>query len=161
MLYTPDDYNQYDVLHVPVVLSLTTIYLLKHYLITALPFLATVPFVSMIAAPLIDVIPSHSYSSRALLYASIIPLLVTMAMARRVPTAGHLFRFIWSWGRILLIISVVLEVSLVILYAAMDWKKLNDVTLIFIYLDVIAFMYLLRSQRVRDTFAQFPDPVVK
>ncbi len=156
--YNPVDYNQYEVLKIPLFLILATFYLLKHYLIIALPIMAHIPIIGMVIQPLIQVMPSEQYSSGALLYSCIPALLVTISMAGRKPTASSWLRWIWQRGRWFLLSTAVLEIGLFILYIVLGIKKLNEVLLMFIYIDFVLIIYLLRSQRVRDVFAQFPVP---
>ena len=156
--YNPVNYNQYEVLKIPLFLIFTTFYLLKHYLIIALPIMAHIPIIGMVVQPLIQVMPSEQYSSGALLYSCIPALLVIISMAGRKPTASSWLRWIWQKGRWFLLLTAVLEIGLFILYIVLGIKKLNEVLLMFIYIDFVLIIYLLRSQWVREVFAQFPVP---
>ena len=159
--YTPDNYNQYDVLKLPSFLVLTTIYLLKHYFIFAFPIMAHIPIIGRVIQPLIQVMPSAQYSSGALLYSCIPALLVLISMAKRKPTAAAWLGWIWKRSKWLLLSSIVLEIALFSLYIVLDIKKLNEVILMFIYIDVVLIIYLIRSQRARDAIAEFPEKKIK
>jgi hypothetical protein len=155
--YTPDNYNQYGVLKLPSFLILATFYLLKHYFIIAFPIMAHIPMIGMVIQPLIQVMPSAQYSSGALLYSCIPALLVFISMAMRKPTASAWLGWIWKKSKWLLLSSIVLEIALFSLYIVLGIKKLNEVILMFIYIDVVLIIYLMRSQRIRDAIAQFPE----
>lgn len=156
ILYTPDDYNQHNVLHVPTTLVLISFYLLKHYLIFALPMMANLPMIQKVARPLLTLMPSHEYTSGALLYSCIPALLVIISMARRLPKTGPFLRWIWHRGRLLLLSSLGLEIGFILLYVALGIKKFNEVSLMFIYIDVVIIVYLFKSERIHDVFTEFP-----
>jgi hypothetical protein len=42
------------------------------------------------------------------------------------------------------------------LYLVLGITKFNEVTLIFLYFDAVLIFYLIKSQRIRDVFAEFP-----
>jgi len=149
MKYSFEDYNEYNVLKIPLMLVLTNLYLLKQILIFVLPMLSSIPLLVKLA---------HQHFSVALLLSSLPAVLVVVAMLRRAPkTRVPLIRRIWRWGRVLLLSSLVLELFLLILYIMLGIKKLNEISLMFIYIDVVLMIFLNKSQRVRDVFAEFPD----
>jgi len=57
--------------------------------------------------------------------------------------------------------SLVLEISFIALYVVLGLKKFNEVSLMFVYIDVVLIIFLVRSQRVRDVFTEFPEKEVK
>lgn len=147
--YSFEDYNQYNVLKIPFVLILANLYLIKQIIIFVLPMISSIPFLVKLA---------HEHFSVPLLLSSIPALLVIMAMFRRVPkTHSRIIRGIWQWGRVLLLSSLVLEIGFIILYVVLDIKKFNEVSLMFLYIDVVLIIILVKSQRVRDAFAEFPE----
>lgn len=156
--YTPDNYNQYGVLKPPLFLILAILYLLKHYFIIAFPIMAYIPMIGMVIQPLIQIMPSTQYSSGALLYSCIPALLVFISMAMRKPTAGVWLAWIWKKSKWLLLSSIVLEMALFSLYIVLNIKRLNEVILMFMYIDVVLMIYMMRSQWVQDVIAQFPVP---
>lgn len=157
ILYTPDDYNKYDVLNVPLSLVIVNLYLLKHYFIFAVPVMAKLPIIGMVAHSLEQVIPSQNYSNGALLYSCIPALLVFISMARRLPSTGAWLRWVWQHGRGLLILGLVLEIGLTLWYFWFNLQKLNEVNLAFLYIDICLILFLLKSQRIRDVFTEFPQ----
>lgn len=158
IIYTPDDYNKYDVLNVPLSLVIVNLYLLKHYFIFALPIMAQLPMINLVAQSLEQVIPSKNYSNGALLYACIPALLVFISMARRLPSTGAFLRWVWQHGRGLLLLSLVLEISLILLYLGFHLQSLNEMSLAFLYIDSCLILFLLKSQRIIDIFNEFPLP---
>jgi hypothetical protein len=146
--YRFEDYNEYNVLKIPLTLILTTLYLLKQIVIFILPMVSSIPFLTKFA---------HLHFDLALLLLSIPAILVLISMIRRVPkTRLRLIRWSWHWGRFLLLSTLFLEIGFIILYLVLGIKKFNEVTLIFLYLDAVLIFYLMKSQRVRDVFAEFP-----
>jgi len=155
--YTPDDYNQYNVLHIPFTLLLITIYLLKHYFIVALPFLARVPVFNMLAEPLLLLVIPDQHSSGPLFYASFLAFIVMVSMASRLPqTRSAFLRWVWQHGYAILLLNLLLEIAFIALYAWLGFKKFNGISLAFIYLDAVFIVVLLKSSRIRDVFAEFP-----
>jgi hypothetical protein len=161
LVYAPHEYNHYDVLKVPISLVLINLYALKHYLIFAMPIMSSIPMIGAIAQPIAQVMPSPDHSTGALLFSSLPALFVLISMARRLPQARNLMRWLWQRGHWLLITSLSLEIGLLTLYTILGIKKLNDIILLGIYLNVILIFYLVKSTRVRDVFAEFPQPLNK
>jgi hypothetical protein len=158
IFYTPDDYNKYDVLNVPLSLVIVNLYLLKHYFIFAVPVMAQLPMISLVAQSLEQVIPSQNDSNGALLYSCIPALLVFISMTRRLPSTGVFLRWVWQHGRGLLLLGLVLEIGLILLYFRFQLQKLNEMNLAFLYIDSCLILFLLKSQRIRDVFTEFPQP---
>ncbi|RKZ92969.1 MAG: hypothetical protein DRR19_02670 [Candidatus Parabeggiatoa sp. nov. 1] len=151
--YSFEDYNEYNVLKIPLTLILVNLYLVKHFLIFVLPMISTIPVLVKFA---------HEQFSIALLLSSIPAALVIVGMVRRVPnTRSRIIGLIWRKGRFLLLSSLVLEISFIALYVVLGLKKFNEVSLMFVYIDVVLIIFLVRSQRVRDVFTEFPEKEVK
>lgn len=149
MKYSFEDYNEYSVLKIPFLLVLVNIYLLKQLLIFVLPMISSIPFLVKFA---------HQHFSIALLLSSIPAALVIVGMLRRVPkTRSRIIRWIWRQGRMLLLFNLVLEVSFIILFIGLGIEKFNEVSLTFIYLDVVLIIFLVKSQQMQDVFAEFPE----
>jgi hypothetical protein len=162
--YSFQDYNDNNVLTVHWPLKLVLLYSLKHYLLALIPMSPSIPGLGMV---LVDVLPlwiedfAHKLSTTPLLLSSIPALLVVIAAVKRyLPTAsevGHLMRWSWRNGRWLVLLTILLETVIVPWYVFSGIKKLDVVILLVLYLDVIAVIFLLKSQRVRDVFAEFPQ----
>ncbi|EDN66238.1 membrane protein [Beggiatoa sp. PS] len=146
--YRFEDYNNYNVLKIPLTLVLTNLYLLKQIVIFVLPMISSIPLLTKFA---------HEHFNLALLFSSIPAILVIISMIRRAPkTRLRLIRWSWHRGRFLLLSTLFLEIGFIILYLILGITKFNEVTLIFLYLDAVLIFYLMKSQRVRDVFAEFP-----
>lgn len=157
LLYTPDDYNQHGVLHIPLFLVLSSLYLLKHWVIAMFSLMNVTANVASMLGSLALFLPSTEHSSTLLLYSCLPAVLVVFSMARRIPKTRSLFlRWVWKQGRIFLLSSLFLEIGLLTFYIAYGTKKLDEVLLMFLYIDVLIVIYLFRSQRVRDVFTEFP-----
>ena len=143
------DYNEYLVLKVPRFLLLTMIYLLKHWVIFVLPLISQIPALIQFA---------HTYFSLPLLLSSMPAIPLIISWLRRVPqTRSPLIRRIWQYGRLLLITSLMLELILIVLFYMIGQYKMDETWLLFLYLDLVFIIYVLKSQRVRDVFAEFPS----
>jgi Protein of unknown function (DUF2919) len=158
LFYTPDDYNKYDVLNVPLSLVMVNLYLLKHYFIFAFPVMVQLPMISIVAQSLEQIIPSQNYSNGALLYSCIPALLVLVSMVRRVPSTGSFLRWVWQHGRRLLLLSLALEMGVISLSIGLHLQKLTEVSLAFLYIDMWLILFLLKSRHVKDVFTEFPQP---
>lgn len=85
-------------------------------------------------------------------------VLLLVAMSSRAPKAGKAIRWIWHNGRNLLASSLALHLMVSLTLAAMSPRwQLSAPQTIFILFDAIGFIYLYRSQRVKDVFADFPS----
>ncbi len=149
MKYNFEDYNEYNVLKIPTVLIILNIYLLKQFVIFLLPMISSIPFFTTLA---------HEEFHIALLTVSLPALFVIMSMIRRVPSTKSVV-LIWFWkhAKNLLLFSLIADLLLVSLFIKFDLKQFTGFNLIFIYLDVIFIIYLIRSKRIIDVFAEFSD----
>jgi magnesium-transporting ATPase (P-type) len=147
--YSFEDYNEFNVLKIPLLLSLLNGYMLKQIVILGLLFVSSIPFLNQFA---------HEHFSIVLLLSSIPAILVIASASKRIPkTRSPLIKKIWRWGRFLLLSSLGLEIGFIILYVTLGIQKLNEVNLMFLYIDVVFIIYLIKSQRVRDVFTEFPE----
>lgn len=143
------DYNEYQVLKVPGFLLLAMIYLLKHLVIFILPLISQIPIFIQFA---------HTHFNPLLLLSSVPAISLIISWLRRVPqTRSLIIRRIWQYGRLLLITSLMLELTLIVLLYMVGQHKMDETWLLFLYLDLVFMIYVLKSQRVRDVFAEFPS----
>ena len=148
MKYNFEDYNEYNVLKIPSVLIVLNIYLLKQFVIFLLPMISSIPFFKTLA---------HEQFHIALLTFSLPAVFVIMSMIRRVPSTKSVL-LIWFWknAKNLLLFSLIFDLLLVSLFIKFDIRQFNGINLMFLYLDVIFIIYLIRSKRIIDVFAEFP-----
>lgn len=149
--YSLEDFDQYHVLKIPLLLWLSTFYLLKYPLLYALP---AVPAMGS-AEYLTKFVIAHFHWS-LLVFSCLPAALVLVAMMRRRPTAGAAVRRIWTYGRGLLLLAVVADLSIQAALIVGQQQKLSEYVLVIGYLDVMLWLYLWRSRRVREVFKQFP-----
>ncbi|MBE9561832.1 MAG: DUF2919 family protein [Proteobacteria bacterium] len=148
--YSFEDYNEYNVLKIPLSLILLNLYLLKYIVIFLLPMVSNIPSVKEF---------SHEHFTIFLLLPAIPAFLVLISMIQRVPKSRYvqIINQIWNIGKWLLLLSVILEIIIIILYLLLDIKQFGQTLLIFLYLDSMAIIFLLKSQRVQDVFTEFPN----
>jgi hypothetical protein len=148
-VYTPDDYDRYGVLKAPLAFLPMILYLLKYPLLLTLPVMPNADYLAKLAQQQFD---------WGLLLSSLPPLLVLAAFIRRAPKGGPRIRWIWRHGRRLLLSAVIWELALLIVYSLIGRRQIDEVLLLFGYIDLMLLAYLLRSQRLRDMFTEFPAP---
>ena len=147
--YSFEDYNEFNVLKIPLLLLLLNFYLLKQIVLLGLLFALSIPFLNQFA---------NTHFSLVLLLSSIPAILVLASVSKRIPkTRSRIIKWIWRWGRFLLLSSLGLEIGFIILYITLGIQKLNEVNLMFLYIDTVFILYLIKSQRVQDVFAEFPE----
>lgn len=148
LIYTPDDYNKYDVLKLPFLLIIATVYGCKYLFFFILPmFSAKAPFLKDFA---------HQQLDLGLILSCIPALLVLVSMIRRGPKAQDIFRAFWTRGDKLLRFTLLAEAALLIAYVISGRREVDLSLLIFLYCDIMFLIYLFRSRRVKDVFTEFP-----
>lgn len=159
--YSLEDYEQqYGVLREPFALKLIVWYLLKHYLLAFIQLITLIPKIKRMVSDVMPIFEKFAYSHSTFLFVlSCIPvLLVFISSVKRVPkTESPFLRKVWSHGRILLITTAILEIILIMAYVLLQLRQLTEFWLIILYIDVIVLIYLVRSVRVKDVFAEFPE----
>jgi hypothetical protein len=159
--YSFEDYNEFNVLKIPLSLILTTVYLLKYFVILIfLPVLSKIPRVGesvKLAMPYVEQF-AHNHINLLLLISSIPAVFIIVGMFRRIPkTQSPFIRRVWANGRMLLLVSAIVDLALLTVFLLLGLKTLNELLILILYLDAMIALYLMRSQRVRDVFAEFPD----
>lgn len=159
--YSIEDYNAHDVLKISFNLSLVAAYLLKYfYIMILLPIFSKVPGLSesvTLAMPFVNKFVEEP-ANLIFLVSSLPVVLVTFAMFRRVPqTASPLLRWAWKQGKPLLLSSAIIDIILMLLYLLLGIRHLNEMYILFLYLDGMCIVYLCKSSYAVDAFAQFPE----
>lgn len=159
-IYSFEDYNEYNVLKIHFTLILTTLYLMKYFVILIfLPIIAKIPILGQgfeLLLPYVEQFARH-HANLLLLLPSIPAVMIMVGMFRRIPkTATPWVRNSWAKGRELLLGSVLCELALLVLFLLLSIKQFNGLLILILYLNAVVLIYLLRSQRVRDVFAEFP-----
>ena len=84
-------------------------------------------------------------------------LLLVFAYAKRKPGASRLVRKIWHNGRTLLIVTAVLNMIIIFVPFLMDLThRINMLGWAQLAIAIFIVYYLYTTQRVKDTFADFP-----
>jgi hypothetical protein len=90
---------------------------------------------------------------------SAIAAAVVIALVRRHPSASRPIRWIWSHGRVLLAVAAVLDMVLSILTSPLRHGELSVLPFVTVLIDLYLLAYILAARRVRDVFADFPQPL--
>ena len=152
--YSLSDYRDDGTLRVSALIILIMLFLSRHLL------LIFAGGVSSFKGAEVSGIPGL-YSHPLLLVASVPPLLVLVAMSRRVAMAGALPRMIWRSGRWLLCLAATLDIAFSLALADFRANRISAVQVAIFITDVYILLYMLRSERARDTFVDFPAPRVQ
>ena len=148
-MYRFDAYNEDNVLKIPLFLILINLYLLKQVLIFVFPLISSIPFLVSFA---------HEHFHILLLCSNLPAAFVLLSLLKRAPqTRSALIRWIWHKGRELLLSSLILECLILVLFVMLGLKHLNEVSLMFIYIDILLMIFMMKSQRIRDVFSEFPE----
>ncbi|MGD8311771.1 MAG: DUF2919 family protein [Gammaproteobacteria bacterium] len=157
-IYSFSDYDKYMALKMDVGLWLVIAYFLR-------PIILKIASLRMGrggsgvagAGGLKDMLYPNDFSFFVALVITIPAIIVLIAYAKRKPGAAALIQTIWHRGAILLMVTAVLNMVAVFVPLAMDlthhitaygWGQLAAA--------VVIFGYLYASERVKDTFADFP-----
>ncbi len=149
--YTPDDYNEHDVLKVPAFLIVTLLFALKHYI-----FVIAIALGARRSAALKDFL--WGLDTDIVILLTMIPALaVALAMMKRHPDSADIFRWIWKRGRILLCLTLAAD-PLVLGYKLLVSDR--DVSIIFYFLIILDFWFVylvLITKQIKDVFQEFPQ----
>ncbi len=109
---------------------------------------------------LLDQIYGSNISTMYLEIIAALPaILILFALMNRKPGASKQIKWIWSYGRILLLSSTLLNI--LSLFTPLLWKsniRMDAPELIKLAICIAVIIFLLKSERVKDTFNDFPQP---
>jgi hypothetical protein len=152
--YDLSDYRDDGTLRVSALIITMTLFLSRHLLLIFMGGISTFKGAKVSGI-------SGLYSQPLLLLASIPALLVLVAMFRRIAKGGALPRAIWTAGRWLLCLAAALDTVLALVLADFRADRISAIQIAVMIADAYIVVYLLRSERARDTFADFPAPRVQ
>jgi hypothetical protein len=92
---------------------------------------------------------------------AVIAVILPIAYLRRVPRASGFWRRLWSYGRWILASSAAADLAISLyrmMQTGMDESWRPQWQFLGCAVDVYIILYLLRSERLRDVFADFPTP---
>lgn len=156
-IYSFNDYDKYNSLKAPFVLFLLIAYSMRHGLLWL--GVSTVSFSD--AIELMNDFTDETYCAYFL--CGIQGVILLIALINRQPKAGKIIRWIWRNGKNLLASSLALHLIVSTTLAISNpMRHLSASQTMFFLFDVIGFIYLYRSQRMRDIFADFPstEPII-
>ena len=160
-LYSFSDYDKYMSLKPDFEMWLMIVYFLR-------PFILKVSTIQMgrgaksgSVSGLKDMVYPNDFGFFIAFLATIPVLVLVFAYAKRKPGASGLVRKIWHKGRMLLIVTAVLNLIIIFVPFLVDLTyRINMLGWVQLAIAVYVIFYLYSTQRVKDTFADFPkdDP---
>ena len=160
-LYSFSDYDKYMSLKLDLEVWLIIAYFLR-------PFILKVSTIQMgrgaksdSVSGLKDLVYPNDFGFFVAFLATIPILILVFAYAKRKPDASGLVRKIWHKGRMLLIVTAVLNLIIIFVPFVVDLTyRINMLGWAQLAIAVFILFYLYTTQRVKDTFADFPkdDP---
>lgn len=155
-VYDFSAYDRYLALKVSPALWLAVLFLFRPYVILALSLANRREPMGLVDLFYADRLPMAVSCLAALPVVLFVLAYLKRSQALDVPWA----RKIWHRGRGLLAFSAVLNVLVALRPFLADMHhRLNYVGLAQLIIALGVLVYLVRSQRVKDTFADYPDPV--
>jgi len=155
--YDPSAYDKNLCLKPSLGLYFTLAFGIKDFLLIILPALASFKSKSTSLDYLADLVQPEMF------LADLIVILVWLALLNRDSNAKVLWRNVWSKGRLLLILAFSLHAAVLLgeqLYAinqVVNWQRALDIKLVYMLIINLIFLgNLLTSQRIKDTFADWP-----
>jgi hypothetical protein len=160
-LYSFSDYDKYMSLKPGLEVWLMIAYFLR-------PFILKISTIQMgrgaksgSVSGLKDLVYPNDFGFFIAFLATIPVLILVFAYAKRKPGASGLVRKIWHKGRMLLIVTAVLNLIIIFVPFLVDLTyRMNMLGWVQLAIAVYIIFYLYATQRVKDTFADFPkdDP---
>jgi hypothetical protein len=152
--YPAHHYDENLVLKVPAMLWLVILYGIRHFLF--------VGFAKLMPMDIVTIPWINFQTSPYFMLTDLPAALVLFAIGHRVPNGQNFMRRVWKSGRWLLLASYVASITL---FSYLNKDILTDPSswdfpdaMLVAMMDVVIVAYLLRSERVRDVFRDFPDP---
>ena len=160
-LYSFSDYDKYMSLKPGLEVWLIIAYFLR-------PFIMKISTIQMgrgaksgSVSGLKDMVYPNDFGFFIAFLATIPVLILVFAYAKRKPGASGLVRKIWHKGRMLLIVTAVLNLIIIFVPFLVDLTyRINMLGWVQLAIAVYVIFYLYSTQRVKDIFADFPkdDP---
>lgn len=155
--YSPEDYNKHLCLKPSFGLYLTLVFGIKDFLLIILPVLASFKSKSTSLDYLADLVQPEMF------IADLIVLVVWLALFNRNPNSKAVWKNIWPKGRLMLIVAYGIHAAILLVEqmyafnAVTNWQRALDLKIIYLLIINLIFLAnLLTSQRIKDTFADWP-----
>ena len=156
-IYDPNAYTKELCLKPSFGLYLTLVFGVKDFLLVILPVLASFKSKSTSLDYLADLVQPEMF------IADLIVIVVWLALFNRNPDSKAVWKNIWSKGRLMLIVAFGIHAAILLveqLYAfnaSANWQRALDLKIIYLLvINLIFLANLLTSQRIKDTFADWP-----
>jgi Protein of unknown function (DUF2919) len=151
--YASSSYDEHFCLKPPAFLWFALIYLSRAISLPAVVAIGSYAGVDPAAIALCR----ELWSANALV-PSVFAVAVLVALCRRAPKASAIVRWIWTRGRVLLILAAAIDLAFA-LFEALQPREFGSPSLmpfIGIAIDVALIVYFVVARRARDSFKDFP-----
>jgi len=157
MNYSPEEYDKFFCLKPSFGLYLALVFGIKDFLLVILPAFASFKSNSTSLDYLAGLVQPEMF------IADLIVILVWLALLNRSPNAKVVWKNIWSKGQLMLIVAFGIHAAILLveqLYAfnaVANWQRALDLKLVYLLIiNLIFIANLSTSQRIKDTFADWP-----
>ena len=157
MNYSPEDYDKFFCLKPSFGLYLALIFGIKDFLLVILPAFASFKSNSTSLDYLAGLVQPEMF------IADLMVIVVWLALFKRNPDSKVVWKNIWSKGRLMLVVAFGVHVAILLveqLYAfnaVANWQRALDLKLVYLLIiNLIFIANLSTSQRIKDTFADWP-----
>jgi hypothetical protein len=149
--YPASAYDDNLCIKISIGLWLTIVFLLRPYVVMLLSFANMSNTMELIHLLYVN---DTTFALSAVAALPTVVLFITWTKRR--PDSGRAIRWIWNHGRAFLAVSIVLNLIIVVISAFWARRGPQFADAIQAILIVYIILYLYRSERVRDTFQDFP-----
>ena len=156
-VYSFKDYDQYLSLKPGMGFWLVAVFFLRPYLLKLSSFQIGRGAKTKAVSRLYELVYPDDFGFFLAIVATVPVVLLFFALAKRKPDAPELVRKIWRHGVQLLVVAAILNIIVVfipIVIGRMHGIHLLDIAQLVI--AVLILVYIFRSVRLKDTFADFP-----
>ncbi|OOZ38565.1 DUF2919 family protein [Solemya elarraichensis gill symbiont] len=155
MQFPPDAYDEQLKLKPSIGMLLVMLYSIRHVFLI---FLAYFPLMRGGG----DSTFIKEFMSLQVMAADLPAILLLVTLVMRQPGAHQLWRSIWQHGRLILILTLAIQLIVDILQSGMQIidrsnQEMVIPVLLYLLLDLYVMLYAVRSNRIRMTFLDFPD----
>jgi len=157
MNYSPEDYDKFFCLKPSFGLYLALIFGIKDFLLVILPAFASFKSNSTSLDYLAGLVQPEMF------IADLMVIVVWLALFKRNPDSKVVWKNIWLKGRLILVVAFSVHVAILLveqLYAfnaVANWQRALDLKLVYLLIiNLIFIANLSTSQRIKDTFADWP-----
>jgi hypothetical protein len=156
-LYSFPDYDKYMSLKLDFDMWLIIAYFLRPFILKVSTIQMGRGTKSASVSGLKDMVYPNDFGFFIAFLATIPVIMLVIVYVKRKPGASGLIRKLWHNGRVLLIVTAVLNIIIIFIPFLMDLThSINMLGWAQLAIAVFIIYYLYTTQRVKDTFADFP-----